>query len=330
MNTDTHLSKNLKHKPSQAKSRMVIVGNDWSHSKHRKSNQEDWIFFSDPIEVVNQPVPTRFLDWFCLIAMAMLCAAGIYLLHREYKGFSNLNTKSIQENTSSNTINEKSYLAQVRQATDGLLRREGGMNRVVRHFNDINLIGGFFTQYKKDFDGAIDFFSKIENDPRFSDAEQDIMKGWVGISRELKDIEARPKENSNQFFQLAERHYKSALRKVIYPNDPVGAADLSLAAGYLIPFIKDHSDDVKVGEALYMMGDIRRRSWDSQEQWSGNYYFTEVIKRFPHTALALRSWEALNDDVHFGYTGSAGDFTPKSWIMLLDELKARASPNKSI
>jgi carbonic anhydrase len=69
------------------------------------------------------------------------------------------------------------------------------------------------------------------------------------------------------------------------------------------------------------MGEIRRRSWRNNFYWTDNFYLMEVIRRFPNTELATRAYEALYEDVHFGYTGSSGDHTPESWIELLKDFK---------
>jgi hypothetical protein len=78
-----------------------------------------------------------------------------------------------------------------------------------------------------------------------------------------------------------------------------------------------------------MMGDMRRRLWTSNRFWSENYYLSEAIRRFPATPLAVKSYDALREDVEFAYTGSSGNHTPRSWIELLDVLKRMAKGEDS-
>ena len=103
--------------------------------------------------------------------------------------------------------------------------------------------------------------------------------------------------------------------------DVSASADFSLASDYLIPFTIHFDKDSNIGEALYMMGEIRRRSWHNNYYWTDNFYLMEVIRRFPNSELATRAYKALYEDVHFGYTGSSGDNTPESWNELLNEFK---------
>ncbi len=103
--------------------------------------------------------------------------------------------------------------------------------------------------------------------------------------------------------------------------DQAGAADFSIASSYLMPFLVRFDKSPSVGEALFMMGDMRRRFWTDTEYWSKNYYLTEAIRRFAGTPLAIKSYTVLEEDVRFGYSGSSGDQMPESWKLMLGELK---------
>ena len=59
-----------------------------------------------------------------------------------------------------------------------------------------------------------------------------------------------------------------------------------------------------------------------------NFYFKEIIRRFPHTVIAKKAWVALNEEVHMGYTGSQGDFTPPSIKRALKQLEKLSEPKK--
>jgi len=75
-----------------------------------------------------------------------------------------------------------------------------------------------------------------------------------------------------------------------------------------------------------MMGKIRRHITLDPEYWTENFYRKEVIRRFPHTTIAQQAYQALEESVHFGYSGSGGDATPPSMGRMLKEYKSLADP----
>ena len=205
-----------------------------------------------------------------------------------------------------------------------------GKVRPLLHFYVIDAIGRIHLQVRQDPDGAIAFFKTVEGDSRLTPAEQDIISGWVGFAREWKGLGKMPKDlhDADGLFELGKKFYDEGTKKQKNAMDPAGSAALTIAAAYLVPFTVHYDKDARIGEVLYMMGDIRRRTWYDNEYWSENFYLIEVIRRFPNTPLAIKAYQVLDEDVHFGYSGSTGDGTPKSWIALLKEFKALAETGK--
>jgi hypothetical protein len=74
------------------------------------------------------------------------------------------------------------------------------------------------------------------------------------------------------------------------------------------------------------MGSIRRHVIIDNLYWTENYYLKEAIRRFPHTPLAEKAWELLEEDVSFAYSGSEGTFTPHSVKTMLQQYKKLALP----
>ena len=133
-------------------------------------------------------------------------------------------------------------------------------------------------------------------------------------------------QDPNNQYLLGERFFKAGMQKLKYPLDDAGSADFSIAQSYLLPFITQNDTDNRIGEALCMMGEIRRRLWNDKDYWAENFYFKEVIRRFAHTELAWKAYQSLEDDVHFGYSGSGGDHTPPSVSKMLKTYRALADP----
>lgn len=195
--------------------------------------------------------------------------------------------------------------------------------RPLLSFYVIESIGRIYLRIKQDPDAAIKFFSEALEDKNLSDSEFDIIRAWLGRAREWKDLGILPKNinDPKKLFELGKKYYEQGIKSQKYTMDLSASADFSLASNYLIPFTIYYDNDPNIGPALYMMGEIRRRSWHNNDYWVENFYLMEVIRRFPHTELALKAYNALYEDVHFGYTGSSGDNTPESWNVLLKEFK---------
>jgi len=193
-------------------------------------------------------------------------------------------------------------------------------------FLAIAAMGRIYLQYKKDPKGAIEWFEKIRKSEPLSDAEQDILSGWISAAEDWIKLGKFPdsKMNETELFEVGKKYYDSGLKKQKFTVDQAGAADFSIASSYLVPFLVQFDKSPKTGEVLFMMGDMRRRLWISNRFWSENFYLSEAIRRFPATPVAVKSYEALREDVEFAYTGSGGNYTPQSWHELLAVLKKMA------
>ena len=227
-------------------------------------------------------------------------------------------------------IFREQYMVALKLLETYLEHAKFGKVRPLLHFYVIDAIGRIHLRTKQDPDGAIKFFTKVENDPRLTSAEQDIISGWIAGAKEWKGLGKMPKDihDPDQLIEIGKKYYDAGVKTQKSPLDPSASADFSIAADYLVPFTVHYDKDPRAAEALYMMGEIRRRSWYDNEYWSENFYLIEVIRRFPGTPLALKAYAALDEDVHFGYSGSDGDHTPPSWISLLKEFKILAGTGK--
>ena len=192
----------------------------------------------------------------------------------------------------------------------------------------IDQVGRIYLREKRDPDAAIRFFSSLIGNPKLSESDENDIQSWLSAVEDWKSAGQFPEmtKDPDQQFQFGKKFYDEGNRKLKYPLDDSGNADFVIAETYLIPFIINNDHDIKIGEALYMMGEIRRRLWNDKTYWGENFYFKEVIRRFPHTELARKSYQALEDGTHFGYTGSSGDNTPESVIKMLNTFKKLAEP----
>lgn len=200
-----------------------------------------------------------------------------------------------------------------------------------RVFWSIDLVVRTHLRVYKDADAALSFLKKMNSIPNLSDAEDDIIQEWTSVAKEWKKLGRLPQniKDKEDLFRLGEKYYKKGMDKIDYPADDTGNADFYIAATYLVPYVYNYDNSKNIGKALFMLGNIRFRSWNDYEYWTENYYLKEVIRRFPHSDLAKRAYKSLKEGVKAGYTGSGGDFTPPSQIKMLEVYKKLSEPMKS-
>ena len=226
--------------------------------------------------------------------------------------------------------NRGSYDAALKLLIDYRKATSKSKKHPLESFYVIESIGRIYLRIKQDPDSAITFFSDALNDTNLTDTEFDIIRAWLGRAKEWKNLSMFPKniKDPQKLFELGKKYYDQGIKIQKYTMDVAASADFSLASNYLLPFTIYFDKDPNIGEALYMIGEIRRRSWHSKDYWTENFYIMEVIRRFPNTELATRAYQALYEDVHYGYTGSSGDNTPESWVELLKEFKKLSQINQ--
>ncbi len=199
-------------------------------------------------------------------------------------------------------------------------------------FYAIAAMGRIFLQNKQDPQGAIRWYEKIEKSVSLTEAETDIVDSWIAVSKEWIKFGKFPKDikDAASLYRFGKNYYEAGLKKQKYTMDIAGSADFSIAGSYLLPYSMHYDKAPQIGEVLVMLGDIRRRTWADNQNWSENYYLTESIRRFPGTPLAKKAYRILYDDVHFGYSGTSGDHTPISWHDLLIEFKKLAEAKEPV
>jgi hypothetical protein len=206
---------------------------------------------------------------------------------------------------------------------NGLIKLPKEKVRTQLRFSAIVSMGRIYLKEKQDPAGAIEWFQKIEKTEALTAAERDIIDGWIAGCHDWIKLGKFPKDvtSDKDLFELGSKYYQAGLAKQKNTMDPAAAADFSIASAYLVPLIVHFDKSPSISDALFMMGDIRRRSWADTEYWSESFYLTEVIRRNPGTKLAQKAYQSLNEDVEFGYSGSSGSHVPNSWTVLLGELK---------
>jgi tetratricopeptide (TPR) repeat protein len=197
-----------------------------------------------------------------------------------------------------------------------------------RVFWAIDQVSRIYLMIYKDTDKAISFLESISKSVKLSEAEDDDISEWISVAKDWKKRGKLPKniKNPEELFKLGEKFFEQGMEKLKYPADNAGNADFYIASTYLIPYVYNYDNGKRIGKALFMLGNIRFRSWNDYEYWTENFYLKEVIRRSPHSKLAQRAYKLLDQGIHAGYTGTAGDNTPPSQIKMLKKFKKLANP----
>ena len=213
-----------------------------------------------------------------------------------------------------------------------VMANKGKMNDETkkRVFWSIDMIMRIQLRVNKSPKKAILFLEKINKSFQLNDSDFDTIQEWLAVAKEWQGMGKIPKNISSeqQLYDLGKKFYDRGHKKSSAATGKSGNADLYIAATYLIPFVYNFNNSKNIGEVLYMLGTIRKKSWNDYDYWSENFYLKEVIQRFPHTDLAKKSYTVLEEGIRFGYTGSGGDFTPPSQIEMLKVYKQLAGAEK--
>ena len=199
-----------------------------------------------------------------------------------------------------------------------------------RVFWSIDLIVRIHLRVRKNPDAALDFLKHVRKGLSLNEAQEDSIDEWVSVAKQWKKMGKLPAniKTKKELFALGEKFYRRGMSKISYPSDDTGNADFYIAATYLVPFVYNFEGSENIGKALFMLGNIRFRSWTDYEYWTENFYLKEVIRRFPHSSLAKRAYKSLEESLRAGYTGSSGENIPPSQLKMLEVYKKLSQPSK--
>ena len=192
----------------------------------------------------------------------------------------------------------------------------------------VDIVARIHLKVNKDVDKASAFLNKIIKMKNLNDAEFDSIQEWISVANEWKKLGKRPKDikTKDELFTLGKKYFEKGLNDKLASKSSLSNPNLYIAAMYLVPYVYNYDDSKHIDEALLMLGSIRLRSWNDYDYWTENFYLKEVIRRFPHTKIARKAYDLLEEGIRMGYTGSAGESTPPSQVEMLKTYKKLAAP----
>ena len=187
-----------------------------------------------------------------------------------------------------------------------------------RRFGAIEQVARIHLQFKRNADEAIAFLKRIKTATKLTGEHRDHVEEWLATAQEWKKMGALDvHESADKLFTLGKQYYDKGIANAGDLDDETGAAARYIAASYLAPFVINFDTDPRLADALLMLGDIRRRSWQSDDFWTVDFYLKEAIRRFPGSQQAQRAFVMLDEDIRLRWSGSGGDRTPEYLLNML-------------
>lgn len=189
-----------------------------------------------------------------------------------------------------------------------------------------NKVGNILLTAQKNPTEAALLFGSLTNYSNFNDEELNTINEWQEAANHLKEVYKKDNiQTKQELFKNGSKYYSLGL-KLEKEKKKQALSYFEDARKNLEAFIIKN-DDTRNAEALFLLGNTYRKMKVSEQSiLLSSFYLKEVIRRFPHSKMAWKSWNVLRDDTHFYNSGSSGDNTPKSILNMLAEYKKKARP----
>jgi len=178
-------------------------------------------------------------------------------------------------------------------------------HRPERVFWAIDRVAYLQLGVKRNPGAALVFFERMRTDPRLSDIDRGAIEEWIEVAKEWKAEDTHNGiRDAVQLFERGKRYFESGLEKENTGIAFFAHSDLHIASGYLRRFAILHDGHPRIGDVLYMLGAIRFHTRADETRWADNFYLKESIRRFPHSAVAARSYDLLRRETGRVYRSS--------------------------
>lgn len=214
----------------------------------------------------------------------------------------------------------------LRQFDDALVTWE-------KMFSDYKSSGVFYemdalTEYlkvllrvKMDLPRARKTLAQIAAKPSIPQFAKREVQSWTNS---LTFLEPKLKGAKNRL-TLAKSIVKGAQRNMDYPMDRAGFVEYVVASGLLSQFLAEGHSPKERAEAYYYLGTteslIGRSVWIPQTA----FYFESAIRTAPHSAMAAKAFDSLEQQTTLEYSGSQGLDLPDDVRLNLEELRKLAA-----
>lgn len=187
------------------------------------------------------------------------------------------------------------------------------------------------VRVKNDPDAAAKWLDQIQEHPSLPDSVQSEIKEWKKSIQDWKK-EKKPEKlpTPERAIARAEELIKTAQKRQDYPMDHTQDVYFFRASRILHEFLEAYGPRHKLGaKALYLSGIAAEATRDLNFWTLHETYYEYCIRMQPHSELAQKCFDRLQDSVTLGYSGSGGVRIPPEVSRRLEYFRKMAAPNKT-
>lgn len=209
-------------------------------------------------------------------------------------------------------------------ATDPSLARTNAIQwgKAIKHALNLSV------RVKKDADRTLSFLDKVLALPQISGFYAAHLPIWRQDVLEWKNEGPKSLDTEAALFAEAKRLSELAQGKQRYPIDHAADVVYLRSSAVLHEQLSRFPHGKLASEALFLAGSAYDLLQDRLTTPLPELYYEACVRNTPHTKIAAECFQRLEQDVLFGYTGSAGTFLPADVQSALNELRELSKPKK--
>ena len=175
------------------------------------------------------------------------------------------------------------------------------------------------TKIKFNYEFAHASIAKWENDKRFTNEDQKMIKRW---SADLATWSTFNLEKMESLPKFIEKHLSPLDMKQEIAF--TGEKDISLliSSGILLHHLVENPQTDLAPEILYWLSLVDHRMSQTYFFSLGDLYLKDCVKKYPKSPYARKCYQEYADSIEAGYSGSSGTDIPDEEKKELNKLKA--------
>lgn len=149
---------------------------------------------------------------------------------------------------------------------------------------------------------------------------------WKKAVEEWKSEGAKKPSSESAYLNEAKRLLNAGKEIQKYPMDNSADVYYLRASSVLHEMLIRYPHGSLTPEAMYLQGQAYMVLSDPQLSLLPDMYYESCIRSAPHTPESLKCYNAFEESVYVGYSGSGGTSIPNDLSKVMTELKALATP----
>lgn len=184
------------------------------------------------------------------------------------------------------------------------------------------------TRVKRDPERTLAIANKVLGLQEIPAFYREYVSTWKQSAEEWKKSGEKKIESESALYKEASRLMEEARQKQAWPLDRSADILYLRASATVHDLLARFPKGEYSGKALLLAGNAYEVLEDRLASPLPEMYYEACIRQSPHSALGEECYLRLEQNVHFGYTGSGGVFIPEDAVKVLEELKTIATQTK--